>query len=162
MGGNKGKMTDKQFWMRADQIAESKSNAEEKTRQMTLLLKSAYVENIKLVIANQGDHQVYFNLDDEHPDTIGNRCMLCYTSKRKAVADPHVVSREMEWGYAFAQDVLNNFFNKVVAGYLVFNCYNEEWTVVIPKDILIQYIPGPHPVPDNFVDVHASGYPILR
>ena len=154
-------MTDKQFWMKADQIAESRKSNEEKVRQLAALLKTAYDENLKIVIANQEDRQVYLNLDEEHPDSIGNRCMLCYTSKRKAQEDLYITSRRMEWGYAYTRDILNNFFHKAVSGQLIFNCHEEEWIIVIPKEILMEYIPGPYPIPDGFVDVPVNGYPVF-
>ena len=43
-------MTDKQFWMKADQIADSGKTIEEKGKAMAALLKIAYNENLHLVI----------------------------------------------------------------------------------------------------------------
>ena len=59
-------MTDKQFWMKADQIADCKKTIEEKAELLAQLLKTAYDENLKLVILYQGDHLMYMNIDDDH------------------------------------------------------------------------------------------------
>ena len=154
-------MTDKQFWMKADQIAESKKTIEEKADLLAQLLKTAYDENLKLVILYQGDHLVYLNIDDNHPNTIGNRCLLCYTSKRKADADLYARSYGMEWGYVHTQEALNNLFNKAIIGWLTFNCYLKDQVISVSKETLMKYIPGPYPVPDGFVDIPASGYPVI-
>lgn len=154
-------MTDKQFWMKADQISNSKKRIEEKAELLAQLLKTAYDENLKMVILYEGDHQIYMNLDDDHPNTIGNRGMLCYTSKRKAEADMRAKAYGFHWGYAFTQDILNNLFNKAIIGNLTFNCYSMDVIISIPKETLMKYIPGPYPLPDGLVDVPASGYPVI-
>ena len=43
-------MTDKQFWMKADQISDSRKTIEEKADLLAQLLKNAYDENLKMVI----------------------------------------------------------------------------------------------------------------
>lgn len=154
-------MTDKQFWMKADQIADCKKTIEEKAELMAQLLKTAYDENLKLVILYQGDHLMYLNIDDDHPNTIGNRCLLCYTSKRKADADLHARSYGLDWGCVYAQEALNNFFNKEIIGYLTFNCYSKNHVISISKETLMKYIPGPYPIPEGFVDVPVSGHPVI-
>ena|GEM_PF-1138815 len=154
-------MTDKQFWMKADQISDSGKTIEEKGKAMAALLKIAYDENLHLVILTQGDHHVYMNLDDDHPNTIGNRSLLCYTSKRRSQEDAYSSVYGFDWGYASARDVLNNFFNKAVIGSLIFNCYSFDKNITVTKDTLEKVIPGPYPVPDGFVDVPVSGYPVI-
>ncbi len=154
-------MTDKQFWMKADQISESRKTIEERADLLARLLKNAYDENLKLVVLYQGDHLMYMNIDDDHPNTIGNRCILCYTSKRKADADLQARAYGLDWGYVCVQEALNSFFNKAVMGFLTFNCYSKDQVVSVSKETLLKYIPGPHPVPDGFVDVPASGYPVI-
>ena len=67
--------------------------------------------------------------------------------------------RDWKWGYASVRDVLNNLFNKAVIGCLIFNCYSRVMTVVVTKEILWKYFPGPYPRPAGFVDVVAEGYP---
>ena len=52
-------MTDKQFWMKADQIADCKKTIEEKAELLAQLLKTAYDENLKLIVLYQGDHLMY-------------------------------------------------------------------------------------------------------
>ena len=155
-------MTDKQFWMKADQISESKKTIEEKAEALASLLSIAYAEHLKMVVNYQeGDHLVYLNLDDEHPNTIGNRSLLCYTSKRKAESDLHAKVYGMKWGYLYTQDVLNNLFNKAVIGSLTFNCYSMDAVISVSKETLMKYIPGPYPIPDGFVDVPVNGYPVI-
>ena len=154
-------MTDKQFWMKSDQIADSKKTIEEKAEAMAALLKTAYDENLKMVILNQGDHHVYMNLDDDHPNTIGNRGLLCYTSKRKSQEDIYSTVYGLDWGYASVRDILNNFFNKAAIGHLIFNCYSIDKTIAVSKETLEKYIPGPHPIPEGFVDIPVNGYPVI-
>lgn len=154
-------MTDKQFWMKADQISDSKKTFDEKAEAIASLLKTAYDENLKIIILYRDTYQLYLNLDDDHPDTIGNRGMLCYTSKRKAQEDFRSISYGLTWGYSPVRDVLNNLFNKAAIGSLIFNCYDIHKIVAVPKHILEKYIPGPHPLPEGFVDAPVSGYPMI-
>ena len=154
-------MTDKQFWMKSDQIADSKKTIEEKAEAMAGLLKTAYDDNLKMVILNQGDHHVYMNLDDDHPNTIGNRGLLCYTSKRKSQEDIYSPVYGLDWGYASVRDILNNFFNKAAIGHLIFNCYSIDKTIAVSKETLEKYITGPHPIPEGFVDIPVSGFPVI-
>ena len=155
-------MTDQQFWMKADQISDSRKTIEEKSEALAVLLQTASKENLKMVVIFQeGDHHVYLNLDDEHPNTIGNRTLLCYTSKRKAQSDFRARMYGMKWGYLPVQDVLNNLFNKAVIGSLTFNCYSMDAVISVMKETLMKYIPGPYPVPTGFVDVPVSGYPVI-
>ena len=46
-------MTDEQFRMKADQIAVSRKTMEQKAEEMAALLKTAYDENLKMVILYQ-------------------------------------------------------------------------------------------------------------
>ncbi len=154
-------MTDKQFWMKADQISDSGKTAEEKAEAMAALLKTAYDSDLKMVILTRGNYQVYLNLDENHPNTIGNRGFLCYTSKRKSQEDAFAPFHDLDWGYAPVRDVLNNLFCKAAAGHLIFNCYAIEKTIAVSKETLEKYIPGPHPAPEGFVDVPVSGYPMI-
>ena len=154
-------MTDRQFWTKADQITESKKTIEEKADLLAQLLQVAYRENLRLPVPHLGDHLVYMNLDENHANTIGNRCVLCYSSKRKAEADLYARSYGMDWAYVHVQEALNSIFNKAATGYLVFNCYLRDQVVAISKETLMKYIPGPYPVSDGFVDVPVSGYPVI-
>ena len=145
-------MTNRQFWMKADQIAESKNVSLVKADMMARLLKEAYDENLNIVIGLGGPNaQAYRSIDPIHPNTIGNRAMFCYTSKR-------MVSKN-EWGYSSVRDILNNLFNKEVIGFLLFNPEHEQYSILVPKEALEEYNPGPHPKPPGFVDVPVSGRP---
>lgn len=159
-------MTEKQFWMKADQISESHKSHEEKSVLMVPLLKEAYEQNFKIPILYRegvhGQHHVYMNLDDLHPNTIGNRTLVCYTSKRKADTDIQAILSGAGWGYVPARDLMNNMFNKAIIGSLIFNCYSLDLSVPVQKSQLMAIIPGPYPKPDGFVDVPVSGYPRIR
>lgn len=154
-------MTEKQFWMKADQISDSHKTVDEKGEAMALLLKTAYDEKLNMVIVTDGNHHVFMNLDDDHPNTIGNRSLLCYTSKRKAQNDLAGMQRGFVWGYVSAYDILNNLFNKAIIGSLTFNCYNMDAIISVTKETLMKHIPGPYPKPDGFIDVPVSGYPVI-
>lgn len=43
-------MTNKQFWMKADQIAASRKTQEEKADEMAALLRIAYDEDLRMII----------------------------------------------------------------------------------------------------------------
>lgn len=126
----KEKMTNKQFWMKANQIAASRKTQEEKAEEMAALLKTAYDEDLRMVILfiekDNGQHHAYLNLDEKHPNTIGNRGLQCYTSRRRADEDFISKVRGWEWGYTSTRNVINNLFNKVIIGSLIFNCYSPE------------------------------------
>ncbi len=159
-------MTNKQFWMKADQISESHKPIEDKEEAMAALLKTAYEENLNIIILYEEKeggtrHHLYMNLDDDHPNTIGNRGMLCYTSKRKAEQDRRAVQYGLRWGSCSTQKILNNFFNKAIVGSLIFNCYSMDLITTVEKETLLKHIPGPHPLPPDFVDVPAKGYPVI-
>ncbi len=158
-------MTNKQFWMKADQISESHNPIEEKAEAMAALLKTAYDENLDMIILYDEEggtrHHLCMNLDDDHPNTIGNRAMLCYTSRRKAEQDRRSVQNGLHRGYSSVQEILNNFFNKAIAGSLLFNCYSMDLITAVNKDTLLKHIPGPHPLPPDFVDVPVKGYPVI-
>lgn len=156
-------MTNKQFWMKADQIAASRRTQEEKADEMAALLKTAYDEDLRMIILfiekDNRQHHAYLNLDEKHPNTIGNRCLQCYTSRQRPNEDFISKMRGWQWGYTSTRDVINNLFNKAIIGSLIFNGYSPEWIVALPKEVLEKHIPGPHPKPEGFVDVPANGYP---
>ena len=160
-------MTKKQFWMKADQIADSKKTMDEKAEQMASLLRSAYDENLPVVIlyeegADGKQRQVYMNFDDEHPNTIGNRVMMFYSSLRKAESDLRAKAMNKLWGEASAKDTLNNIMLKDAVGFIIFNCHTQNSCVIVSKAVLKQYIPGPYGIPEGFTDVPVSGYPEIK
>ena len=160
-------MTKKQFWMKADQIADSKKTMDEKAEQMASLLKSAYDENLPAVIlyeegADGKQSQVYMNLDDEHPNTIGNRVMMFYSSPHKAESDLRAKAMNKLWGEASAKDTLNNIMLKDAVGFIIFNCHTQNNCVMVSKTVLKQYIPEPYDIPEGFTDVPVSGYPEIK
>lgn len=79
-------MTPKQLYEKMDQVAESQHySPTERSEALASLLKVAYDGNIPIpvLLTDNGTHPVYFILDAEHPLTIGNRFLICYTSLRK-------------------------------------------------------------------------------
>ncbi len=152
--------------MKADQISESHKPIGEKAEAMAALFKTTYDENLNMVIL-YGEtedgirHHLYMHLDDNHPNTIGNRGMLCYTSKRKAEQDRQSIQNGLLCGPSSVQDILNNFFNKAIAGSLIFNCYSIDLIIAVDKDTLLRHISGPHLLPPDFVDVPVKGYPVI-
>ena len=69
-------------------IADCRKTIEEKAELLAQLLKTAYDENLKLVILYQGDHHMYLNLDDDHPNTIGKKSGEVAPSRRNAYYSP--------------------------------------------------------------------------
>ncbi len=147
-------MTEKQLWMKADQIADSHNSDAIKCRRMALLLMQAYEENLPLVIMCKYDdsglaYHAYFNLNEDHPLLDGNRQMIFFTSKRSGKNSPNIVTVP-------ARDVLSNIFNKRVIGGLVFNPFDPTRLVAVEKAALEQLIPGEKPLPPDFVDVEYT------
>lgn len=160
-------MTKKQFWMKMDQICETKRlSSSEKEERMAQVLKTAYDENLNILgVFNEFEDgkagQLYVNLDEENPLTVGNRFMLCYTCKNKAIHDTHVQMYPDTAGImeVSTRDMLNNVFNKRVIGGLLFNRYLDKQAVIVKKEVLEKYIQGEKPLPPNFVDTPMP-YPL--
>ena len=86
-------MTENQFWMKLDQIAQ-KRNKEGVFIEARKVLKQAYEDDLRVVCAvvrNREDptlcRQLYIGMTEEKPEPNGNRYMLCYTNRRMAEQD---------------------------------------------------------------------------
>ena len=146
-------MTEKQFWMKMDQISESKKmTSSDKSMAMMKLLADCYDKGLNIMIGcleyQDGTvHQEYMNSPDVLPPYKDKRMLICYTSPQYAKYDPN--------GCASASlfDVMNNMFNKQSIGGLVFNrfCDNPDLkTVIVLKLGLEMLLPGPKPLPPQY------------
>ena len=158
-------MTNPQFHSLADQVANSKASLEDKTIRLAGLLKKAYEQDLELPILYSGTpdqaRHAYMLLDDAHPRAIGNRGLLCYTSKKFADNDFFYGHKDnLRWGYVSIQFVLNNLFNKAAIGVLLFNAHDLSHAIAVPKEILEQMMPGEHPLPMGFKDIPTEGWPV--
>ena len=88
-------MTAKQYWAKMDQIFDSKSlSPVQKIDEFAKVLKTGYDENLDILcVCNETKegqaHQMYVNLDEDKPLSVGNRYMLCYTGHSRAIHDTH-------------------------------------------------------------------------
>ena len=159
-------MTNTRFWKELDQVFDSKVLTSTKQEaKMAEVLKKGYDENLNILgvfMEQEPDqvHQMYVNLDEENPLTVGNRFMLCYTSDNRAIYDTHAPlypPNAMIYELP-VREMLNNVFNKRVIGGLVFNRYLNGG-IIVRKTVLERYIKGDKPLPENFVDVPMP-YPL--
>ena len=85
---------------------------------------------------------------------VGNRYMLCYTGKNRAIYDTDVSLYPENAGiyHLPVHDMLNNVFNKRTIGGLVFNRYLGDQSIIVRKSVLERLMPGEKPLPPNFKD----------
>ena len=159
-------MTTEQYWAKMDQIFDSKSlSSVQKKDELAKVLKTGYDENLDILcVCNETEegqaHQIYVNLDEDNPLSVGNRYMLCYTGHNRAIHDTHAplypkTALILELP---TRDMLNNIFNKRVIGGLIFNRYLSN-AIILHKTVLEGYIKGERPLPPNFVDTPMP-YPL--
>ena len=153
-------MTTKQFWMKMDQVSDTKKlSLPQKEERIAELLKTAYEEELDILAIcalQDSDHvrQLYVNKDELHPSAEGNRYMLCYTGKNRAIYDTDVPLYPENAGiyHLPVHDMLNNVFNKRTIGGLVFNRYLGDQSIIVRKSLLERLMPGEKPLPPNFKD----------
>lgn len=153
-------MTTKQFWMKMDQVSNTKKlSLPQKEERIAELLKTAYEEDLEILTIcalMDSDHvrQLYFSKDELHPSAEGNRYMLCYTGKNRAIYDTDVplYPEDARIYHISVRDMLNNLFNKRVIGGLVFNRYLDDQSIIVRKSVLERIMPGEKPLPPNFKD----------
>ena len=159
-------MTTEQYWAKMDQIFDSKSlSSVQKKDELAKVLKTGYDENLDILcVCNETEegqaHQIYVNVDEANPLSVGNRYMLCYTGHNRAIHDTHAplypkTALILELP---TRDMLNNIFNKRVIGGLIFNRYLSN-AIILHKTVLEGYIKGEKPLPPNFVDTPMP-YPL--
>ena len=159
-------MTAKQYWAKMDQIFDSKSlSPVQKIDEFAKVLKTGYDENLDILcVCNETKegqaHQMYVNLDEDKPLSVGNRYMLCYTGHSRAIHDTHapLYPRTALILELPTRDMLNNVFNKRVIGGLIFNRYLSN-AIILHKAVLEGYIKGEKPLPPNYVDTPMP-YPL--
>jgi len=132
-------MTEKQFWMKLDQIAQ-KRDKEDVFIEVRKILTQAYDENLCViagVVRNREDptmcHQLYFGMTEEKPEPDGNRYMLCYTSKKMAAQD-HTLPEP--YGLLTVRSVIDNMHLRPAIGGLVFNRPDKEHSFFVPKAVM--------------------------
>ena len=145
-------MTDKQFWMKMDQLSASKKlSSSMKSYQLSSLLAEAYYSDLNIIIGcmEEADgelHQTYIGIN-ENTNAKGSRFLLIYSSPRYAKYDP--------MGYVSAKvfDVMNNMFHKQSIGGLCLNRFSddpERTMVTALKEVLETFVPGEKPFPPNY------------
>ena len=127
-------MTEKQFWMRLDQLS---SRKEGWMLKLTMLLRQAYEEDLDILIGCHHDtaediRQLYITMGDD-TERKGARYLLCYTSKDAARSDPALTE---PFEKIALRRVVDNALGKASIGGLVFNHHLPEKMYAIPKQFL--------------------------
>lgn len=127
-------MTEKQFWMKMDQLAGKSDNV----GPFIELLRQAYDDNLLLPcgVHHQSPNQLqqlYINIDEQTPNRDGSRYMLCYTNAQRASGNSALPEH---WEKLPVRFVINNALNKPVIGGLVFNHHDTRKFMVVPKQFL--------------------------
>ena len=127
-------MTEKQFWMKLDQMAGNS----DKITEFIQILRQGYDEDLTMLIAchhiRPGEvGQMYVNLDERNPERENNRYLLCYTSRELADRDP---SRREPWEKVPLRAIVDNALNKPVIGGFIFNKYRDDKFMAVPKQML--------------------------
>ena len=132
-------MTEKQFWMKLDQLS-GKRNQEGLYIEARNILKQAYADDLRViggVVRNREDpsicRQLYFGMTEEKPEPDGNRYMLCYTSRHMAERDPALPEPCELLPVRF---VIDNMRLKPAIGGLVFNRSDPDRALFVPKVFL--------------------------
>ena len=127
-------MTEKQFWMKLDQLAGQRM----KIPEFIQVLRQGYEEDLGIPIACHHEgldrvSQMYQTVDKEHPNRDGNRYMICYTSRELADSDPMASEH---WEKVPVRAVIDNALAKPVIGGFVFNLQSDKKFTLIPKQFL--------------------------
>ena len=132
-------MTERQFWMKLDQIAQ-KRDKEGVFIEARKVLKQAYEDDLRVVCAvvrNREDptlcRQLYIGMTEEKPEPNGNRYMLCDTNRRMAEQDYALPEPYELLPVCF---VIDNMRLKPAIGGLVFNRSDEKRSFFVPKAIM--------------------------
>ena len=148
-------MTNKQFWMKMDQLSDTKKlELSEKAILLTNLLVLAYNDDLDLYISatvmpDGQYHQRFQCAIPGNPNATGSRFLICYTSPRTGKEDP---SSYLGCYSTKLRAVLGNLVNKDSIGGLAFNQYRKsEGCIIIPKFMIDERL-GKIPPPEGFVD----------
>ena len=136
-------MTEKQLWMKMDQVAESKKyDAVERCKEMALLIVRAYFEdqNFYLGYKETDEGQMKpvgvmfkFREDDQGEVTLP----ACFSSPRMAKTAPS----DMIALKTKVRGFLNELFKKQFIPGIVVNPYSNLSKVVIPRSVFEKMIP---------------------
>lgn len=137
-------MTDKELWRLMDSLATSEQSLERDTTFM-LLLKQAYDEDRKLIMACLYDPMRPGLAHQGYMEAMGKRMLVCFTSKKRAKQADYNTT----WDIAKARDLMNNMFNKEAIAGMVFNP-NDKNMVIILKELLLLLMPGEKPKPEFY------------
>ena len=134
-------MTEKQFWMKLDQLSMSKDKATA-SMKAGAIIRQAYDEDHGIIIGCIRDsddpsavRQLFASSPDVNVDDEGVRRMLCYTSKKMADSDR---SLPEPWANARLRDIVDNVLNKPSIGGLLFNHHVKDRILFVPKLFLAQ------------------------
>ena len=129
-------MTEKQFWMKLDQLAQRK----EKTHILSeagRLVQEAYENNFRVIAGVMHDkkkpttcYQLYLATTERKPEPEDNRYLICYTSREQAEKDPLLPE-----GYELLpiRSVIDNVWNKKTIAGLIFNRADPNASFCLPK-----------------------------
>ena len=120
-------MTEKQFWMKLDQLSMKPIEDATSAVKMALIIRSACEQGLHLIVActvEDGETKpLYIAKNDDE------RLIICYTSKEMAKNDKIEGSREL----LLVEDVINMMRERQAVGGLIFNPQNEKRMMAIPK-----------------------------
>lgn len=134
-------MTDKQFWMKLDQLSMKKDKAHV-VFEAARIIQQAYDEDLGIIIGCVRDkddpsevRQLYSAFHAANVDDKGVRHLLCYTSRKMAESDK---SLPEPWEKVKLRDIIDNMLNKPSIGGLLFNHHDENRMLLIPKLCFVQ------------------------
>ena len=137
-------MTDKQLWREMENLA-NEERALARDLQFMLLLKKAYDDDMRLIMACEYDPAMPGTARQGYMEVMGKRFLVCFTSKQRAKSAAYNVT----WDVAAARDLMNNMFNKASVAGMVFNP-NDEQMIIVLKDLLLSLMPGEKPKPEFY------------
>ncbi|MBR5110120.1 MAG: hypothetical protein IK099_07980 [Clostridia bacterium] len=120
-------MTEKQFWMKLDQLSMKPMEDAASAAKMALIIRSACEQGLHLIVActvEDGETKPLCIAKNED-----ERLIICYTSKEMAKSDKIEGSREL----LLVEGVINMMRERPAVGGLIFNPQNEKRMMAIPK-----------------------------
>ena len=131
-------MTEKQFWMKLDQITHRK-DADQAMKMAGEVILQAYDEGLDFLVAcvrNAEDpglvQQLCLLKDPDHPNRKGGRFLICYTDKRALAR-----ARPSDWDKISVRGVVDNMLSNPAIGGLIFNP-NDKTSFMCPKYLCIR------------------------
>ena len=120
-------MTEKQFWMKLDQLSMKPIEDATSAVKMALIIRSACEQGLHLIVActvEDGEKKPLCIAKNED-----ERLIICYTNKEMAKSDKIEGTREL----LLVRDVINMMRQRSAVGGLIFNPQNEKRMMAIPK-----------------------------